>query len=174
MKEAGFEYRKYHILISPCGTYSLRCSEGVHIGHPSLILLIYKLGLLCGLNEINGIKAWNSPEITVAGTQQIIIIVIIIMKCLKITFYSWFFSTCGRGNSYFHLTVSTVENFTTWHFYLFMMILKLLQAETTTVTKIIRWNIYENVFILCLTWSQYFWKIHLVSNRLALQRKIKI
>lgn len=81
MKEAGFEYRKFHILISPCGTYSLRCFEGVHISHSSLILLIYKLGLLCGLNEINEIKA--CPESTVARTQQIIIIVIIIMKCLN-------------------------------------------------------------------------------------------
>ena len=81
MKEAGFEYRKFHILISPCGTYSLRCFEGVHISHSSLILLIYKLGLLCGLNEINEIKA--CPESTVARTQQIIIIVMIIMKCLN-------------------------------------------------------------------------------------------
>ena len=40
-----------------------------------------------------------------------------------------------------------------------MMILKLLQAETKTVTKIIRWNIYENVFIMCLTWSQCFLEI---------------
>ena len=114
-KEAGFEYRKFHILISPCGTYSLGCFEGVHISHPSLILLIYKLGLLCGLNEINGIKA--CPEITVAVTQQIIIIVIIIIKCLKflnnflfmIFFHLWkrqqlFSSNCLNCRKFYNLT----------------------------------------------------------------------